>query len=520
MTQEHQITFGPFRLDLTQGRLWRGDQVIPLRPRSLALLGYLAAHAGRLVSKAEVHAQVWAGTHVTDTVVRVSVREIRAALGDPAEVPRYLETVGRQGYRFLVGREREDPPPRPASLLVGRQDEVADPLATWVYQRTDGNALFMVNIVEHLVQQGAVVRHGGQWTLREGAEAQIASLPEGLRGLLLRRIEALPPAVRRVLEAASVVGETFAVAAVAAGTQAPVEDVEVVCAGLAAQGHFLDDIGWTVWPDATRGGQYRFQHALYQQVLYESLGTAQRVQLHQRIGTRLEAGYGARVGEMATQLAVHFERADEVQRAVHYWQQAGDNAARRHAYPEALTALRKGLALLATLPESVKRTQHELTLLLLLGDFLIATQGLEAPGLIEVYTRAHTLCHQVGEPRQRFQALQGLYRCHLTQAQLHAAGELVQQLTALAQRQHDADLGLAGQAAVGAVALLRGDLVSARAHLTHYLSFTDPPCPPSLTFHGGHHLRITYLAWLMQALWILGYADQAQQRSAEALALA
>ena len=156
------------------------------------------------------------------------------------------------------------------------------------------------------------MRRAGQWTLREGAEAQVASLPEGLRQLLLRRIEALPPAVRRVLEAASVVGEAFTVAAVAAGSQAPVEDVEAVCEGLAAQQHFLDDAGLTVWPDGTSGGRYRFQHALYQQVLYEQLGTARRMQLHRRIGARLEAGYGARAGEIAAQLAVHFERGGEV----------------------------------------------------------------------------------------------------------------------------------------------------------------------------------------------------------------
>ena len=77
----------------------------------------------------------------------------------------------------------------------------------------------MVNIVEHLVQQGVVMRQEGQWTLREGAEAPGASLPEGLRQLLVRRIEALPPEAQRMLEAASVVGETFAVAAVAAGVQ-------------------------------------------------------------------------------------------------------------------------------------------------------------------------------------------------------------------------------------------------------------------------------------------------------------
>src|SRR5262249_59932414 len=104
-----------------------------------------------------------------------------------------------------------------------------------------------------------------------------ASLPEGLRGLLLRRIEALPSATGQALEAASVVGETFAVAAVAAGVQGAAADVETVCAGLAAQGHFLDDAGWRVWPDATSGGRGRFPDARYHPVRYESAGTARRV---------------------------------------------------------------------------------------------------------------------------------------------------------------------------------------------------------------------------------------------------
>jgi predicted ATPase len=127
----------------------------------------------------------------------------------------------------------------------------------------------LVNIVEHLVQQGLVVRRAGQWTLREEGEAQGTSLPVGLRAVLLRRIEALPPEARRVLEAASVVGEEFAVAAVAAAAQGPEEAVAVQCEAVAAQRHFLDDIGVTLWPDGTRSGRYRFQHALYQQVLYE-----------------------------------------------------------------------------------------------------------------------------------------------------------------------------------------------------------------------------------------------------------
>ena len=63
------------------------------------------------MTKAELRQHVWAGTHVTDTVLRVCIRDIRAALDDAAAAPRYLETVGGQGYRWLRAGRRSVPPP-------------------------------------------------------------------------------------------------------------------------------------------------------------------------------------------------------------------------------------------------------------------------------------------------------------------------------------------------------------------------------------------------------------------------
>jgi predicted ATPase len=741
MEPGHRLAFGPFHLDGTQGRLWQGEQAIALRPHSLALLRYLVEHPGRLVTKAELRQHVWAGTHVTDTVLRVSVHEIRQALGDAAAAPRYLETVGRQGYRFLLGEAPEFPPPLTPGPLVGRRGEVeaieqwhqraaqgtrqlvflsgeagigkttvvemvlarlgtesgvriarsqcvehygegepylpllealgqlsrgpqhptvlavlrryaplwlgqllgvlseaelahlqrqvqgataarmlrelaevlevltaevplvlvledlqwsdhatvealayvaqrrgparllvlgtyrpvevalrahllrglvqelcgrgyaverrlelltseevtaymsgrlggpvAAPLAAFILERTEGHALFLVNIVEHLVGQGVVVRREGQWTLQDGAEAQVASLPEGLRQLLVRRLEALPPEERRLLEAASVVGERFTVAAVAAGSQAPVEDVEAVCEGLAAQRHFLDDIGLGEWPDGTSSGRYQFTHALYRQVLYEGLGTVRRMQLHRRIGVRLEAGYGAQAGEIAARLAVHFERGGDVQRAVQYWQQAGENAAQRNAYPAAIAALRTGLALLALLPESAERTQRELALQLILGELLMVARGMASHEAGEAYGRAHALCQQAGEPRHLFRALWGLIGFHNGHGRLRTGEELGRQLFDLAQRQHDPVLVQASHVIVGGNALYLGNLVAARAHLEQGLDLAAGP-PSSPLFAGGLHPRLTSYAWILRPLWQLGYADQAQKRCQEALAL-
>jgi tetratricopeptide (TPR) repeat protein len=408
-----------------------------------------------------------------------------------------------------------------AAYVAGRLGgPVAAPLAAFIYERTEGNALFMVNIVEYLVAQGWAVRRAGEWRLQEGAEAQGGSIPEGLRQLLMRRIEALLPETRRVLEAASVVGREFAVATVAAGLQCPVEDVEAQCEMLATQHHFIDDTGLAVWPDDTRGGSYRFQHVLYQQVLYEQIGTARRMQLHRRIGVCLEAGYGAQAGEIAAQLVIHFECGGEVERAVRYLQQVADHATWRNAHHEAVAALTKGLALLATLPESLARARHELTLLLILGPRLMAAKGHGVPEVGEVYTRAHTLCQQVGEPRQRCQALQGRYRFHVLQAQLRLADELSQQFFRLAPHQHDVTLVQEGYLDLGLIAYYRGDPVTARAYLEQGLRLCDTTQLSTLLFPHGYKSEGRYGFYGTRVLWLLGYADQAQQWCQEALARA
>src|SRR5262249_29485934 len=148
--------------------------------------------------------------------------------------PMVQELCGRgQGVELRLGLLAAD---EVAAYVAGRlAGPVAAPLAAFVHERTEGHALFLVTIVDHLVRQELIVRRDGQWTLEEGNEAKVASLPEGLRQMLVRHLEDLPSNERRVLEAASVAGEQFTVAAVAAGAQYPVEDVEASCEVLAGQ---------------------------------------------------------------------------------------------------------------------------------------------------------------------------------------------------------------------------------------------------------------------------------------------
>src|SRR5579872_4820811 len=106
MQLSSQLMFSPFRLDLATGKLWRADKLVPLRPKAFAVLRYLAEHPGRLVTQDELRKAVWGNTHVSEAIVRVNIREVRAALADNGGTARLIETLPRCGYRFLPSVQR------------------------------------------------------------------------------------------------------------------------------------------------------------------------------------------------------------------------------------------------------------------------------------------------------------------------------------------------------------------------------------------------------------------------------
>src|SRR5262245_26579553 len=138
MVGDGEILFGPFRLDCDNQQLWRGEQQLTLQPKRLAVLQYLAQHAGRLVTKEELLQQVWAGTRVTPKALTVCIHAIRAVLGD-IEPPQFIATQGKQGYRFIAplaatlpvfSSESQHRDQQLTPHLVGREKELAQ-LQKW-----------------------------------------------------------------------------------------------------------------------------------------------------------------------------------------------------------------------------------------------------------------------------------------------------------------------------------------------------------------------------------------------------
>jgi predicted ATPase len=234
----------------------------------------------------------------------------------------------------------------------------------------------------------------------------------------------------------------------------------------------------------------------------------------------LETQFPETVETQPELLAHHYTEAGLPEHALPYWHRAGRHAARRSAHLEATAHLTRGLELLPTLPDTPERAQHELTLQIALGASLLITKGYGAPDVEHAYNRARVLCQQVGDMAQLSRVLFALWVVYANRAEHTPARELGEQLLDLAQRLSHPTSLLVAHHALGTTLFLLGELTPARHHLDHALALeADQP-----QAHGAAATapvaRVTnhgYAAW---TLWLLGYPEQAMQRTQQALTLA
>lgn len=394
-------------------------------------------------------------------------------------------------------------------------------LASALHQRTNGNPLFLVALADDMVRQNALQEQATPWTPHGHHGALTIDVPENLRHLIEQQLAQVSSEDQQLLEAASVVGASFALTAVAAGSGQTVEAIEARCEALARRGQFVRAGELETWPDGTVTARYHFLHALYREVLYNRVSPGRRMRLHRHIGACKELGHGAQAEEIAAVLAVHFLRGRDSSRAVRYLYAAGENALRRSAYPEAVSHLTTGLEVLQALPDTPERRQRELAMRTVLGPALVATRGYTAPDVEVVYTRAHVLCQQAGETPERFPVLWGLWLFYNNRGDLQTARELGQQLLDLACRAGDPALLLQAHHAMGNTLFWCGEFVTAHAHMEQALTLYDPEQHWVQAFrYGGHDPGVCCLGHGAIALWIRGYPDQALRQSQNALCLA
>jgi predicted ATPase len=262
--------------------------------------------------------------------------------------------------------------------------------------------------------------------------------------------------------------------------------------------------------------EYIFKHALTQEVAYNSLLQERRKGLHERTAQAIGEVYRSRLEDHYSDLAHHYSRSGNTQKAVEYLQLAGQQAVQRSANAEAITHFTAALELLKTLPGTPERDRQELTLRVTLGPALMATKGWAAPEIEKVYTRARELCQHLGETSQLFSVLFGLQAFYVHRAKLQTARELAEQGLTLAQKVQDPALLLEAHHMLVYNLLYLGELTLAREYAEGIALYDRPPHSP-VSFLAGDDPVVCCLSHRALALWALGYPDQALKSAHDAL---
>lgn len=404
-----------------------------------------------------------------------------------------------------------------------------EPIKQFLLEKTEGNPLFIEEIVRTLVEQGVLARDiAGKspfpvpLLVKPFSEIQ---LPPTVQGILSARIDRLEAAEKGLLQTLAVIGKRFSLNLVKRVATISEPELVSLLSRLQASEFVYEQVAF---PDS----EYTFKHALTQDVAYNSLLLEQRKVLHERAAQAIEddccsEGSGKTVEDQCGELAYHYSRSGNVAKAVDYLERAGELATRRAARADAVSHFSSALDLLCTLPETTERNWEELRLLLALGGSLASIEGFRNPEVERVYRRVNELSQQVAEAPQLLPMLMGLWRFTIIRGEYQAAHEIADRFNRVAQGVQESELLVPAHFALGFSAFRLGRLAAARRHLERSVALNDAQRHHANRFEHmlyrfavGQDPRSGCLSWLGWVLWHLGYPDQAVARSQEAITFA
>ncbi len=390
-----------------------------------------------------------------------------------------------------------------------------------IHARTEGNPLFMVDLLRYLRDRKVVVKAEGDenWRLARSLPDLSRVIPQSVGSVIERKIDQLSDRDREVLTAAAVQGYEFDSAALAQALEADSMEIEEILDRLERVHAFVKRVG----EDELSGGaptvRYRFVHVLYQNALYTSLTPTRRVVLSAALAHALEGLYGERSSTIASQLGFLYETARDPSRASDYFLLAAQNAQRIFANQEAIALSRRGLALLSKLPETPERARKELGLQVTLAFSLMCTLGYAAPETGANMGRARELCQASRDNAFLCPILWGLWAYYLCKGDMNSAREVAEHVLSIARTLNDPVLLVGSHVALAMSRLHQGELVASRQHFEEVERLYD-------VAQHGRYLQlyrfdpgIHSASQMIRLLWLLGFPDQARRKAEESLAL-
>ena len=472
-------------------------------PSTIDLIGYLARRldAARLLFIATCRPSALAqGRHPflamkLDLMSRGLCREILPASLGESDVDRYIALQFPE-HAFPAG------------------------FARLIHQRTEGNPLFMAEILRDLRRRQAIRQQEGRWVMAANLEALANELPQSVLSLIQRKLDALDDADRRLLAAASVRGVDFDSSLIARALELPADEVEDRLERLEREHALVVFVDEHECPDRSLTLRYRFTHHLYQNTIYDSLRITRKVALSRAIADGLIARLGKNVADSAADIAVILEAAREPVLAAAYWNRAAQSAARLYAHDESARLAERGLALLRAEGDTPERAAVELDLQMTSGLAVKTGQGYAVAGVGAAYARARELCHKVEDPARVVPVLIGLSAHHIVSGEIRTAHDIAIEMRALFERLGDPHLQMIGEWSLGVALFHLGELRAAHEHLGKALALYDPAFHRSRVWQTGIEPGIFCRCEYSRTLTLQGFPDQGLRAVQEAVAAA
>lgn len=370
--------------------------------------------------------------------------------------------------------------------LAGSMGSTASTTAE-VVARTDGVPLYVVELMRELADVGV---------------RALNQIPSSLQDLLTARLDRLGPA-KEVAQVGAVIGREFAYP-VLHGTLSGMPESrlrELLDQLLGAE---LLNVQGQI-PDAV----YSFRHALARDAAYGLLPNARRRELHHSVARVLSKEFSDLIAIRPELLAHHYTEAGESDAAVRAWQEAGDKATARAAFKEAAQHYTRALEIFNAMPHSPDDVQRELSLLVSQGQALVTTEGWGSPAADKPYQRARDILEHLGDVSQAMVVMTGMRTAPSSRGEHRVAQEIDAQMLQIAERDGSPKALVYAHNVAGITRYMQGDPAGSWQHMNRAIAlyreedFRDYPLNPFVTTH-------MHGSW---ALWRMGLADQARQKS-------
>lgn len=373
-------------------------------------------------------------------------------------------------------------------------------LSDQISVKTDGVPLFVEELTRTLIESEDLVRENNHFKLTK--EITSLDIPLTLQASLMARLDRLGDA-KQVAQIGSTIGKEF--------------DLDLLSTiSKQTKNHLIASLEKLIKSELvhqTRNDtipQYAFRHSLIQATAYDSLLQRQRREYHKRIARALEKD---QKNERPEVLAHHLSNAELSEKAVNYWQLAGQQAIARSANEEAVRHLSQGLAELPKTPNSANRTRNEMLIQALLSVPLMAMKGWAADEVEKASSRALQLSQSAEAGPELFPVFWGLWNYYIVRANLLIAQELANHFLQLSEGSKDENLILTGKYMVGDTQFWRGDLESAAETFDCSTTLDTSIARRQHALMFGLDPKVATLARAAWVMWLTGDSKKAMETS-------